>query len=808
MLKKTGIRFFCGNFYLMTLIFFAGLTVKAYDLKIPLSKVVIVLPEKADGAKKFAADELKKHLELISGEKIKIINSANIPADTFPLYVGTVFSGDKKALAKEEARYKITDKAVYIYGEDKISKSAKTPIEEALEEKYNRTGTLFAVYFFLENEFGVSWIEPGDKGIVFKPSKELVLSEKNFSWIPPLAQRHFRPVLLHKNIKAANSVLPEKMQLSEKEAMENELEEKTWLRRMKMGRNIILSYGHRFTEWWNKYGKTHPEYFALTEKGKREPMGAPDRIKMCVSNPALHKAIVNEWYEKYKKDPENSSKVINVCENDSRGYCQCPECVKLDVKKEGEAFDAHLSDRYIWFANTILKEARKLVPDAKVIMYAYSDYKLVPRREKVESGVILGMVPSLLMPIDDLDKYYADWKAAGANEFFLRPNDMHIDTGLPSGFEKKMFENYKVAAKYGIFGTDYDSLHGFWPTSGIADYTLARAQSFPKEPFEKWENEYYSAFGAAKDDVKEYFHYWRKVWDERFYPQREEIGKAGRYGNFRRGLMWKLSEYYKKEDFEKTKAILTRAMDKVPSVPDRERLKSLMLGLEQAELTFDAICAYNGNGSKDPQEKFKAIQKLLNFRIENKDKLNINWSNYFALEKQFGDVSGLIWLQSFGEKLTPLRQMPLPWYFKTDENDIGLKEAWEKTKWSDIAGKWKRIMTNKSWKAQGAISEELKKQLETYSGIGWYAINLNVDESLRNKKVYLTFGAVDKSCWVYINGKEVGKHVYTLPDDWKLPFSIRIDEAFSADKNQTIIVRVEPGGIGGIWKAVWLSLGK
>jgi len=412
-----------------------------------------------------------------------------------------------------------------------------------------------------------------------------------------------------------------------------------------MGRSIVLNYGHAFTDWWEKYGKEHPEYFALNEKGLREPLHSkqPDRIKMCVSNPELPKAVAQEWNK--KRNTDNGKifyETISTCENDSAGYCTCPNCRKLDIEGQysssvlgGGKKEISMTDRYVYFSNAILAEAKKIDPQVKAVMYGYSDYEQPPVREMVNPDVIIGFVPSMLNSTSDVDAFYKKWQAKGVKQMFLRPNDQHCNTGLPMGFEKQMFDHFQVGVKNGIIGTDYDSLHNYWPVSGIADYILAKAHVAPGKPFEHWENEYCSAFGPAKDDIKEYFAYWRNnIWEKRLQPNYKYILEKGRYGNFRRGIMWEMKKYYNEADFDKTDAILAKAATQKLSPQEQKRVEELILANKHTRLLFETLAA-------SKQDKPALAKKLLDFRIEHKDQLNIAWTTMFNTEKRFEDITGV-----------------------------------------------------------------------------------------------------------------------------------------------------------------------
>lgn len=792
------------------------------NIKISPSSCVIVLPQETDCVKRFAAKELQKHIKLITGKTPPIITGKEgVKPKSYPLYVGVKAPGDREALSKEEARYVVCPAGTYIYGEDAIQRKYKNDMDCVLDQKFTRTGTLFSVYLFLENELGVKWMKPGGKGIVYEPAKILSLKAESFSWKPSLKQRYiWNPMWLKWFMKTYMTHPDEYLKpfnVSAEDAGKNHVEESIWLRRMLMGRSIVYNYGHAFTGWWDIYGKSHPEFFAMSPEGERKPWqnnGDPRCVKMCVSNNELHKEVVKRWLEKRKKDPA-LYETLNVCENDWRGYCRCPKCMALDVREKGEAFPGNLSDRYIYFANSILKEARKHVPDAVVVMYAYSDYRNPSRREKVSPGVVLVYVPKLLTPLEELNEKYEGWGKMGGHNFILRPNDMHHDPGMPLGYEKKMFDNFQVGVKNGIVGTSYDSLHNFWETSGIANYILAKAFTDPSKSFEYWEDEYCSVYGPAKDDIKKYYQYWRHVWDERFYPEREEIGRLGRYGNFRRGLMRYLGKFYKKEDFDKTDRILELASKRKLTEMQRKRLETLMLANKHARLTYEAIVVRDNAkkknaGAEEAREMLKKSRELLSFRQKHKDDLSMAWPRLMGLEKQFGDVTGLAWSSIFKDGLEPWKALPSYWCFKISENNEGVKNKWEKLSWSELRN-WPEIRTDRPWEMQKASSrtpEKLKAKLSAFDGVAWYATEFALDMDLKSKEVYLTFGAVDESCWVYVNGKKVGEHLFHKPDDWKMPFSIRIDEALNfSSRRQIVIVRVEDkAGQGGIWKPVWISV--
>lgn len=602
---------------------------------------VITIADRGSSIQRLAAAELQKHLELITGIRIPVGEKADAE---YTFHIGMLPPGSEPSLNnREEGFWWVFDKAAYFYGDDFQPYRVKEEGDVSLvSQSLTRSGTLFAVYDFLENVLGVHWIMPGDQGIIYSKDKILNLpAGKEGGWVPALAMRQIRSGYNWDYYKKRlEKATPEMFRISEDDYRRLEEENRLWLKRMRMGRHLILNYGHAFTDWWEKYGKTHPEYFALNEKGTREPLrtNQPDRIKMCVSNPGLHEQIVRDWREKKEKAKfKQMFETINVCENDSAGFCVCPDCLALDARKPGEELTAHLTDRYVYLANKVTELASASEPGVYSVMYAYAYYRFPPRKIKVNPRVIIGAVPFMLSPPGENEAFYRDWRAAGVEKIFLRPNDQHLATGLPMGFEKAMFDAYKLGIDNGIIGTDYDSLYNFWPVCGMGDYILAKAHVDPAKPFEYWENEYCSAYGAAAPEVKAYFAYWRDaICRKKLLQAMPKILEQLNGNNlFRTGIFRdNLHNYYTSEDFDRTDRILEQGAARNLSERQKALLEQLVLANRHARLTHQALLGAHGGD-------YGASRKLLDFRIANRNRLNMYWPYLFHIENTYNDITGV-----------------------------------------------------------------------------------------------------------------------------------------------------------------------
>ncbi len=772
------------------------LPASAEKIEVSPARCVILLPENADGVKKTAAEQLQKHLRLVTGTDLPVMTGKAPLPDRYSFCVGIPVPGHTTVLSREEARWVVTKNATYLYGDDFGT----------------RCGSEFAVYRFLEKELGILWIEPGDDGIVYREQPNLSLTLGDFQWSPRLKIRFLRCNLPNKTLQKELSFFEK----TPEEYRRNAERIREWQNRMLMRPNCEdISFGHAFTDWWSRYGKSHPEYFALNKYGKREPVLGPKRqedpiavensaktIKLCPSNPDVAEQIVQNW--KLRRNP---SPCVNVCENDNvGGYCRCANCRALDGHDEPDidSYRARLTDRYLHLTNAVAKAAQKSMPEAVASMYVYNQTEQPPFRERVEPNVILGMVPSTL-DLKQLDRWYGAWKNYGAGQIVLRPNYhwCFLTTGIPLGLERQMFDAFQLAVKYGAVGADYDAMQGHWSLSGISDYILARAIAQPEVPFETWENEYYSAFGKAGPEVRNYFRYWRmEVYEKRLLPDFNILVEKGRYYNFARGVLWNLADYYTMADFDRTDAMLQNAVREKLTDAERKRLDRLILSNRHSRLLFQAVTAA-------ASEKIPAAISLLDFRIQYKDQLNMAWVGLLNNEKSAGvtELETAVILKDF---TPPHIRTPLFWYFRMDEKNAGLREKWETTPFAMVQKNWDQLPTDSCWETPSPkfqnIPKPLREKLSRYDGIAWYAQAISIPADWKGRKIYLCFGAVDESCEVFVNGRKAGEHLYQKPDDWCTAFFIQIDSCVNWNMaEQRIFVRVEDrGGNGGIWKRVWL----
>jgi hypothetical protein len=581
---------------------------------------IIVIPDDPLAAVQFAAEELVYHLEKATGAKIPIVSESTIPAQAgYRIYLGETKAAqatgmDARKLAPETFALKTGENALFIVGND----TAGDPLD-----RDTSAGTLFGVYEWLETELGVRWVWPGELGTFVPKTTTVTVHTINKTVSPHFFQRNVRNGLGFTSEHPAMGFTP-------KAAEAYAREQTLFLRRCRMGRSQKMSYGHAFTDWWEKYGTEHPEWFQLVN-GKRGPATPGARYSMCVSNPGLHQKIVDLWKANGGATTGDGPSYINVVENDILGFCECENCRAWDGPEPPDAMKYYapnfkvygsrfVSDRYARFEQAVLKLAAKENPKAIVIGYVYFNYFQAPTSNvKLHSNVLLGFCPSAgwyPRADDEHDWYKRQWKGwadTGARQF-MRTNYFLDGYCMPFIFAHQFADDFHYAVKNGMVATDFDSLTGQWATQGPSLYLLMRLQTRPEAKADDLLAEYYSAFGPAAPEVKAYFDYWEKY----TMDNRPLIYKSFEDRVAIRWRTWAKAAHkvFPETCFAPGEALLSKAA--IAAAGDQEslaRVRFLQTGLTHAKLCSRVAALLTlADPTATPERGKHELEELLTFR--------------------------------------------------------------------------------------------------------------------------------------------------------------------------------------------------
>jgi len=600
---------------------------------------VIVTNGRPTAGQTLAASELQEHLRIMTGATLPIVKENELePARTKVMILvgqGTLVRKrgvNTAAFEPETFVVKTVGDALILAGEDGGGR------------KNARTGTLWAVYDFLQDQLGCRWIWPGEIGRFVPRRRTVQVGDLDLQETPRIKVRKLRATNQAKHKKQyAKEKLGRLLDLGETYDRLAQ-DEGAWMRRMRLGRSFKLSYGHAFTDWWAKHKDSSPDIFALQPNGRRGPRKRkrPDFVKMCVSNPKLWELQLAPLRKAAKKGARGLR--INACENDgSGGFCICARCRAWDAdpntalaalpqvedgsevdgeRKGGSDLPACLSDRYARWYNELAKRAREIDPEATVIAYAYSRYRSPPTKiQRIEPNVCIGYVGFNAYPRNDeyrqmsVDEWFG-WSRRGA-KVFLRSNSLfYCGEGAPYVVSHQLAEDTKFQVANGLTATDYDCLQGYWATTGPSYYVLARLLWDTDADPGQLLDEFCGAFGPMKETVKAYFDYW-----EDFTVR---LGNDPKFFGLKRpDRMRAYPRVYSRKVLAKASAILKRAKPLLRKASDeeRERFRNVELGLEHGRLLAAAL--KDGKTSTG-----NAGKKLMAFRreIAPRNVINVYWT--------------------------------------------------------------------------------------------------------------------------------------------------------------------------------------
>ncbi|MBQ2632558.1 MAG: hypothetical protein IJG13_22995, partial [Kiritimatiellae bacterium] len=154
--------------------------------------VDIVTPVKAKGVEKYAAEELKHHMDKAFGCSFVIVTEDSIAGSAHGahIFVGATAAAGRagllgRELTKDERIVKTVGGNLYLLGSDSDVRYEQIGDTGGVM----KLGTLYAAYDFLETELGVYWIWPGETGEVIPKRRALVLDRIDRGGVEPLDER-------------------------------------------------------------------------------------------------------------------------------------------------------------------------------------------------------------------------------------------------------------------------------------------------------------------------------------------------------------------------------------------------------------------------------------------------------------------------------------------------------------------------------------------------------------------------------------------------------------------------------------------
>ncbi len=449
-------------------------------------------------------------------------------------------------------------------------------------------GTANAVYTFLQDQLGVRWIWPGPLG------EDII--ERQTLTIEPFVHRH------HPRIRGRAGMF------SYTRLGRGHGPSQMWsrLQRVQLD-SLSVPSSHGFGDWWERFGESNPEYFALQPDGTRGNYPSSRTVKMCKSNPDVWDQWMRDVAARIEEDP--SANLFSAAANDgwSAGYCVCPNCVAWD-HPDGEMRRyvwaglvqdyVAMSDRQVTFANKLAKMLKEAYPDREyyVVVNAYGPSRPAPIEAVPDDNVIVLSVANFLTRPAEKDPasqagalhrdQFSDWGDVAPN-IFWRPNKARRMASMPDISAPQAIDDIQFVASKGAIGCFIDMNWGHWATRGPMYYALAQMAWDPSQDGAALMEDYYQrGFGAAAEPIKAYW----KLMEEKFWQSQERE--------------YDYPELFDRAFFDAAYENLDQAMAAVADQPGkyRERVTFVRHGLDYTRLVTEArrqMIRYAESGESD-----------------------------------------------------------------------------------------------------------------------------------------------------------------------------------------------------------------
>ena len=347
----------------------------------------IVVGADAVPAVKFAAAEAKEFLSRTLGADVPVVAE---PGDgRAHLFLGasrwSAAEGVSAAGVANDGFVQLSKgNDVFIVGEDdpKIDPAARVKRPWWGSHHYSH-GTLNGVYDFLENVAGVRFYFPGELGTCIARRKELCVPEGRIAREPALSIRtwsEYSDGEWPEGPDAKNAYHPMKAL--------------NILRNRASTRNYGCCHGLNGFRYVERFGKTHPEYFALDRKGNRMiegegwarghlcfSSGIRDEIfKDCLSYLKGEGASVRGVPSRYKKgvfewNYNTTPRYIDLMPQDGGAACYCDRCKAL-MRSDGRDYPA---TELVWgMLAEVAGRLKKEGFEPTFTMMSYADYADLP----------------------------------------------------------------------------------------------------------------------------------------------------------------------------------------------------------------------------------------------------------------------------------------------------------------------------------------------------------------------------------------------------------------------------------------------
>ena len=453
------------------------------------AEVTVVLPVGASASQRYAAEELVRFVERMTGVRLPTADDA-LPKPERAILLGATRFGSAAAdelasLGPDGFRLRVVGSDLVILG---------SPVR----------GTLYGVYELLEKYGGCRWYSSWCEKVprLARFGVPVNLDDRQ---VPAFPHREpFWYDMFNGDFAARNKANGPSMRVGEKHGGPAG----------RFGGGLGNCHTFQTLLPSARYGKDHPEYFALRD-GKRlvaEPGQSDDfATQPCLTNPDVLRIVTSNVLARIRRDP--GATYYGVSQNDNSKFCTCPACAAVDAEEDSHA------GTMVRFVNAVADAVSREFPGKIIEFLAYRYTRKPPKLTKLRDNVmpcLCSIECDFSRPLDeskfpDNVAFVADMKgwAAQARRLYVWDyvTDFHnYPTPHPNVYalqgNVRFMRDHKVMA-YFTQGDRQGSHAGF---ADLKAWLLAKWMWNPELPMKDLLDDFFAGYyGPAAPAVRAYF---------------------------------------------------------------------------------------------------------------------------------------------------------------------------------------------------------------------------------------------------------------------------------------------------------------
>lgn len=478
------------------------------------ARAEIIVPADAARPEKFAAEELQRWIEKITGAVLPIENTpSKSPWFSTKIFLGAEAAAEFKAdldFLKGSDGYAVRSKGrnIYIFGSEP-------------------KGTLNGVYAFLEKNTDIIWSRGTTFETVFTPKDSLQATNANWRDKPVFSLRgwwicvtHYHEQTEYWNARLGCNFMP--ASISGNDFIYN--------RARDCGMRIDPAGGHNLHRFMpEKYFEKHPEYFCEID-GKRRPEVTKNQV--CFTNMAGASVMAEEAAAQIAKERYHADS-YSIKTEDNWNVCECADCRKDIRLPDGEVSrfkDSNFrSNQFFLYMNRAAEELKKKYPDMRINTYAYiftapaPDMKVAGNLNIIFCPFVKNDKFSILHPNNREWKERIDnWAKASKNVVWREyygcaskfPRPIAEVAASDLRYVNKELGLHQVYAEYvPDWNTKSNNSAYSWDVSAMEFWVISKLFWNPYQDVETLRNEYLDrTYQKAAPAMKKYYGLIRKAW--------------------------------------------------------------------------------------------------------------------------------------------------------------------------------------------------------------------------------------------------------------------------------------------------------